>query len=255
MGHTIADVNPSSAAGRRKGPPRGPMPVARGGQERSFSWSGIRPQRTSWRAARPRRTGPCSSNQKALRRPGNRGSTFPPAVVHGAAVLGRRDVSLYGGGRCCARVRKIFISRQSNYGDHIPAATIGAGRFLTQDMAAALRRGRESLRVAGCDDGGFRSTAEGPSAAFPKRPLSLHPLNKKWNRPPKRAPRLRPFRLPLAIDPTRFALRAPTAARLHSAPTAPGGLLGPARGGGGPSPDGPAPARQTKRRSWGAGSP
>jgi choline dehydrogenase-like flavoprotein len=107
-----------------------------------------------------------------------------------------------------------------HYGDHIPRA-IWDWPITYHDLEPHYAEAERLYGVAGCADEDF-----GPlqwPAGFPRPPLPLHPINRKLMAA-NRAGGLRPFRLPLAIDPT-LCLRCgacagslcPTGARSSSA--------------------------------------
>src|SRR5262249_43827693 len=112
-------------------------------------------------------------------------------------VLGG-GTSLYGG--ALVRPSELDFPPGKHYGERVPRAIwdwpISYGELEPPYTAAGRLYG-----VAGCGDEGFRPLPK-PANGFATDPLPLHPLNQKLIAA-NRLHGLRPFRLPLAIDPSR----------------------------------------------------
>ncbi len=107
------------------------------------------------------------------------------------------------------------------YGDRIPRP-IWDWPIGYDDLAPFYSRAEQLYRVAGARDESL-APLEQPPDGFPGQPLSLHPINQRLIAA-NRTRGLRPFRLPLAIDPARCLRCAecagylcPTGARSSSA--------------------------------------
>ncbi|MCI0462096.1 MAG: GMC family oxidoreductase [Gemmataceae bacterium] len=107
-----------------------------------------------------------------------------------------------------------------HYGDRIPRA-IWDWPISYHDLESHYAEAERLYGVAGCADEDFGPLPR--PGGFPKAPLPLHPINRQLMAA-NRAGGLRPFRLPLAIDPTRCLLCGscagyvcPTGARASSA--------------------------------------
>ncbi len=87
-----------------------------------------------------------------------------------------------------------------SYGDRIPRE-IWDWPIAYDDLAPYYTQAEQLYRVAGCPDKNL-APLEQPHDGLPTQPLPLHPINQRLIAA-NRARGLRPFRLPLAIDPVR----------------------------------------------------
>jgi choline dehydrogenase-like flavoprotein len=120
-----------------------------------------------------------------------------PRRLYMGGVLGG-GTSLYGG--ALLRPSPLDFHPGKHYGDHIPRA-IWDWPIAYDDLEPYYTEAERLYGVAGSADEDFGPLPR-PRGGFPNDPLPLHPLNQKLIAA-NRARGLRPFRLPLAIDPTR----------------------------------------------------
>lgn len=127
--------------------------------------------------------------------------------------------SLYGG--ALLRPSEQDFQPGRYYGERIPRP-IWEWPIAYADLEPYYTEAERLYGVAGCGEEDF-GPLEKPSRGFPRAPLPLHPLNQRLMAA-NRARGLRPFRLPLAIDPSNCLLCGacagyvcPTGARSSSA--------------------------------------
>jgi choline dehydrogenase-like flavoprotein len=108
-----------------------------------------------------------------------------------------------------------------HYGDRIPR-TLWDWPISYDELGPYYSEAEQLYGVSGCDDEDF-GPLQKPPKGYPSRPLPLHPINARLIAA-SRAAGLRPFRLPLAIDPDRClhchacaGYLCPTGARRSSA--------------------------------------
>jgi choline dehydrogenase-like flavoprotein len=87
-----------------------------------------------------------------------------------------------------------------SYSDRLPRAQWD-WPIAYDDLEPHYTQAEQLFGVAGANDDDFGPIAK-PRAGFPNRPLPLHPVNERLTAANRRQG-LRPFRLPLAIDPAR----------------------------------------------------
>jgi choline dehydrogenase-like flavoprotein len=133
-------------------------------------------------------------------------------------VLGG-GTALYGG--ALLRPSREDFHPGKYYGDRIPRA-IWDWPISYDDLEPYYTQAEALYGIAGCGDDDFGPLPK-PGPGFPNQPLPLHRINQKLMAS-NRAGGLRPFRLPLAIDPARCLRCAacagyicPTGARSSSA--------------------------------------
>jgi choline dehydrogenase-like flavoprotein len=141
-----------------------------------------------------------------------------PKRLYMGGVLGG-GTALYGG--ALLRPSKDDFHPGKHYGPRIPRA-IWDWPVSYDDLEPHYSHAEKLFGVAGCPDEDFGPLPR-PGRGYPKQPLPLHPVNQKLMAANK-AVGLKPFRLPLAIDPSlclRCAACAgficPTGARSTSA--------------------------------------
>jgi choline dehydrogenase-like flavoprotein len=120
-----------------------------------------------------------------------------PRRLYMGGVLGG-GTALYGG--ALLRPSRDDFHPGKHYGDRIPRA-IWDWPIGYDDLEPYYAEAEQLTGVAGCADEDFGPLPT-PDRGFPNRPLPLHPINQKLMAA-NRAGGLRPFRLPLAIDPAR----------------------------------------------------
>ena len=127
-----------------------------------------------------------------------------PVLVNGLSkrlymggVLGG-GTSLFGA--ALLRPSKDDFHPGMHYGDRIPRA-IWDWPIAYEDLESFYDEAEQLYGVAGCEDDNF-GPLQKTNGRFPNRPLPLHPINQKLIAA-NRSNGLKPFRLPLAIDPTR----------------------------------------------------
>jgi choline dehydrogenase-like flavoprotein len=106
--------------------------------------------------------------------------------------------ALYGG--ALLRPSRDDFTPGKHYGNRIPKS-IWDWPIDYEQLAPWYSEAERLYGVAGCKDDTL-DPLEKPSAGYPNQPLPLHPINEKLIAT-NRASGLRPFRLPLAIDPER----------------------------------------------------
>jgi choline dehydrogenase-like flavoprotein len=141
-----------------------------------------------------------------------------PKRLYMGGVFGG-GTALYGA--ALLRPSKDDFQPGKHYGSRIPQA-IWDWPVSYEDLEPHYSHAEKLFGVAGCSDEDFGPLPR-PVRGYPKQPLPLHPINQKLMAA-NAAVGLRPFRLPLAIDPT-LCLRCsacagyvcPTGARSTSA--------------------------------------